>query len=169
MTPTEYIEAAIRTGGYQSKFYGELVPLRIYNGAMNNAVIIANHLDKMKKSLFYGRENAFAWLTGGEQSLEGLGQKTIDTLLGIVGIFTEAGELIEALKKPSIDKVNIKEELGDVLWYVAVLCKTHDFSFEDIMETNIAKMKARFPEKFNEHDANNRDLDNERKVLEGNG
>lgn len=168
MTPTEYIEAAIRTGGYQSKFYGRLVPLRIYNGLMRECVLAADRLDKMKKSLFYGRENAYAW-TSTEQSLDGLKQETIDTLHGIIGIYTEAGELIEALKKPSIDKVNIKEELGDVLWYVAVLCKTHGFSFEDIMETNIAKLKARFPERFNEHDANNRDLNNERKVLEGNG
>lgn len=36
------------------------------------------------------------------------------------------------------------------------------------MERNIAKLKARFPDKFTEHAANNRDLEKERKILEGN-
>lgn len=36
------------------------------------------------------------------------------------------------------------------------------------MERNIEKLKARFPQKFNEHDANNRDLEKERKILSGN-
>lgn len=169
MTNDEYIEAAIRTGGYQSKFYGEKVPLRTYNHLMKQAIEAADKMDKMKKSLFYGRDNAYAWLAGGEQDLVGLKQEIIDAVHGVIGVYTEAGELIEALGKSKLDWVNIKEECGDILWYIAVLCKTGNFSFEELMETNIAKLKARFPEKFNEHDANNRDLDNERNVLEGNG
>jgi NTP pyrophosphatase (non-canonical NTP hydrolase) len=36
----------------------------------------------------------------------------------------------------------------------------------DIWQTNINKLKGRFPEKFNFEDALNRDLNNERKILE---
>lgn len=164
MTPNEYIEAAIRTGGYRSKFYGNKVPLLAYQFWMKEFVKVGDKLDKIKKSLFYGKDNTFAFTRG---TLEGLrDQKLIDVIHAILGICTESVELVEALQKPTLDEVNIKEELGDVLWYVAICCKTLDCTFEELMETNIAKLKARFPERFNEHDALNRNLDNERKVLE---
>ncbi len=65
-----------------------------------------------------------------------------------------------------IDKANLEEELGDVLWYIALLCRTHNFTFEKIMAKNIAKLSARYPEKFSETDAVNRNLVKERKILE---
>ena len=42
-----------------------------------------------------------------------------------------------------------------------------DIPFDDIMEKNIAKLKARYGDKFSEHRATNRDLDKEREALEG--
>lgn len=92
-------------------------------------------------------------------------------LHGALGLATEAGEVLDALKKTlfygkPFDLVNMKEELGDILWYFARLCKAFDFSFEDIQETNIAKLKARYGEKFSEEKAITRDLTAERTVLE---
>jgi hypothetical protein len=40
------------------------------------------------------------------------------------------------------------------------------FSFEESMEKNLAKLKARYPQKFTGDNALNRDLDNERATLE---
>jgi hypothetical protein len=42
----------------------------------------------------------------------------------------------------------------------------HGLSAEQCMENNINKLRIRFPEKFEEHRANNRDLESERKELE---
>lgn len=88
-----------------------------------------------------------------------------------LGLGTEVGEVQDILKKrlaygKPIDKVNLKEELGDVLWYIARLCDTFGYTFEELMEVNIAKLKARYGEKFTEDAALNRNLDNERSVLE---
>ncbi len=92
-------------------------------------------------------------------------------LHGAIGCCTEAGELLDQAKKvifygKKIDETNIEEELGDLLWYIALLCDVFNFKFEDIMEKNIAKLKLRYPEKFTQEKALNRDLDAERKVLE---
>jgi len=97
--------------------------------------------------------------------------KTQRMLHGAVGIATEAGELLDALKKhifygKTLDEVNVKEEIGDLFWYIAVLCDSLDASFEEIWETNIAKLKARYGEKFNEKGALHRDLEKEREILE---
>lgn len=88
-----------------------------------------------------------------------------------LGLGTEVGEVQDILKKrlaygKPIDTVNLKEELGDILWYIARLCGEFGFTFEELMDTNIAKLKARYGEKFTEDAALNRNLENERKILE---
>lgn len=88
-----------------------------------------------------------------------------------VGIATESGELLDAIKKSIVygkplDKVNLKEELGDVMWYVARACATLGVTLEEVMETNIKKLAARYPDGFTEHAALVRNLDTERQILE---
>lgn len=64
-------------------------------------------------------------------------------LLGLVG---ETGEVAEKFKKlvrdknsdlEQLDKDNIAKELGDILWYVAVLADFLDLSLEDIANMNV--------------------------------
>ena len=90
---------------------------------------------------------------------------------GAIGVATEAGELLDAIKKhvwygKPLDWTNIAEECGDLCWYIALICNAGDFSMAEIMERNIAKLRVRYPEKFTEEAALHRDLDAERKVLE---
>lgn len=91
-----------------------------------------------------------------------------------IGLVTEAGEFIDALKKhffynKPIDKTNLVEELGDVFWYLAIACDELDVTFEQVMAINIKKLQKRFPEKFTEEKAIDRDLIAERQVLESHG
>jgi NTP pyrophosphatase (non-canonical NTP hydrolase) len=88
-----------------------------------------------------------------------------------MGLVTEAGEVMDALKKTKIygkpfDPINMKEEIGDVFWYLAIMCDELGISFEEVWEKNIAKLAKRYPEKFSEENALHRDIDAERKVLE---
>lgn len=98
-------------------------------------------------------------------------KKRVDLLHASMGLVTEAGEFQDMLKKHvfygrELDEVNLKEEIGDVLWYCAIALNALESDFESVMQTNIDKLKARFPEKFTEEKANNRDLDKEREILE---
>ena len=91
---------------------------------------------------------------------------------GIVGICTEAGELADAYKKHvfygrALDAANVREEIGDICWYLAILCDTLGTTIETEMARNIAKLRQRYPERFTEESANVRDLEAERSVLEG--
>lgn len=98
--------------------------------------------------------------------------KTIRILHAAKGLVTEAGEIEDALKKhvfygKELDTVNLKEEMGDIFWYLAILADAlGEQSFEAIMETNIAKLKARYGEKFTAEKAVKRNLDVERVILE---
>ncbi|MBI4458414.1 nucleoside triphosphate pyrophosphohydrolase family protein [Candidatus Uhrbacteria bacterium] len=89
----------------------------------------------------------------------------------VMGTVTEAGELLDAVKKAKIygkplDRVNLVEEAGDCMWYLALLCTELGVSFEQVWEKNIAKLRARYPEKFTQEHALARDLETERKILE---
>lgn len=91
---------------------------------------------------------------------------------GAMGVVTESGELMDAIKKhvyygKPLDKVNVFEEISDVMWYCGILLDTLGYSMDDCLQVNIDKLKARYPGKFTEEAAINRDLTNERKVLEG--
>ena len=88
-----------------------------------------------------------------------------------IGCVTESGEMIDAIKKSmyygkELDVVNLKEEAGDILWYLAILFDALGTDFETEMTRVINKLKVRYPEKFTEQAAEMRDLDKERQVLE---
>ena len=89
----------------------------------------------------------------------------------IMGMVTEVGELQDIYKKhlaygKPIDEVNEKEEIGDLMWYIACHCKNKGWSLAEIMEKNIEKLKARYPERFSSDKAINRNLSEEREILE---
>ena len=88
-----------------------------------------------------------------------------------LGLGTEVAEIQDALKKhyfygKPLDKVNLAEEMGDVFWYLAILADELGVSFEETMDKNIAKLKKRYGEKFTNDKAINRNVAEERKILE---
>ena len=85
---------------------------------------------------------------------------------GIIGIQTEAGELLDSLKKylfygKRLDVKNLEEELGDLTYYLALVCLATDLPLGRILGNNIEKLKKRYPDGFSSSDALNRDIENE--------
>jgi NTP pyrophosphatase (non-canonical NTP hydrolase) len=98
--------------------------------------------------------------------------RTVRLLHVAMGLCTEAGEFLDVLKKhifygKPIDDVNLVEELGDTSWYQRIGCDALEITFTEMLLRNVRKLRARFPEKFTEANANERDLDTERRILEG--
>lgn len=88
-----------------------------------------------------------------------------------LGMVTEASEIADVFKKhiaykKEIDYVNVKEEIGDQMWYIANMCNINGWDLREILDTNIKKLESRYPEKFSEDKAINRNLEKERKILE---
>ena len=138
--------------------------------------------DLVKRALFYhdkkiaGRaansmENLKNMSDYLEKNTVNLTADKVDALHAALGIASEAAEMMEeiinsCIENRPIDKVNFREELGDVMWYEALGLRTIDSNFEEAGEINIAKLKKRYPEKFTSSDALNRDMYGERIVLE---
>ena len=81
------------------------------------------------------------------------------------GLTAEAGEFTEVVKKIILqgkpyneDNIfHMKRELGDICWYLAQACMALDTSFDEIMEMNVDKLKARYTGgEFDVHKSENR-------------
>jgi NTP pyrophosphatase (non-canonical NTP hydrolase) len=83
-------------------------------------------------------------------------QPTIDRVTnGALGLGGEAGEVIELVKKHRYhgDELGIDplcKELGDLLWYISEMASAVNVSLGAIARTNIAKLRARYPDGFKE-------------------
>lgn len=108
-----------------------------------------------------------------KRSMAQLGHSLADQLHMAMGISTEASEILDVFKKKlaygkEIDVVNVREEIGDIMWYIANLSTLLEIDLEEALQINVDKLKARYPDKFDEEKALNRDLETERSVLENN-
>ena len=70
-------------------------------------------------------------------------------LHGMVG---EIGEIHSIYQKTfqghECEDLHLKKEVGDLLWFIAEYCTAMRWDLDEIMELNIEKLKARFPEGF---------------------
>ena len=72
---------------------------------------------------------------------------------GVMGLCGEAGEAIDLVKKHlaqghELDRKKLAKELGDVAWYLAETAHAIGYDLETILQMNIDKLKARYPEGF---------------------
>ena len=86
-------------------------------------------------------------------------------LTAALGLCAESGEFTEVIKKIVLqgkpyNKENVfhlKRELGDICWYLAQACMALDTTFDEIIEMNVEKLKARYPGgEFDVHKSENR-------------
>jgi len=82
-----------------------------------------------------------------------------------LGLGGESGEVLEKIKKLQRDKggvidkkfiMDISGEIGDVLYYLARLCKEFNISFDDIVQYNIKKLESRLERGKIQGDGDNR-------------
>lgn len=80
------------------------------------------------------------------------GNEILDLAHWTLGIAGEGGEIAEKVKKYIRDnkatisdeqKTELAKEIGDVLWYLAVLAETLGVSFNEIAHTNLEKLASR--------------------------
>ena len=71
---------------------------------------------------------------------------------GAFGLASEAGEVCGILQKVyqghELDNTHMAKELGDCLWMIAEICSAIGITMDEVMQMNIDKLKARYPQGF---------------------
>ena len=83
-------------------------------------------------------------------------------LNGVLGLNGESGECADIVKKHlfqghELDEKHLAEELGDVLWYVAVTAFSIGYDLDEIAQMNVSKLLKRYPDGFDKARSVNRD------------
>ena len=86
-------------------------------------------------------------------------------LTGAIGICSEGGELLDIVKKILFQKkptsteqrMKIKNELGDVMWYVQQVLLAMNWELHEVLAENTKKLSGRYPEGFDTEKSENRE------------
>lgn len=79
--------------------------------------------------------------------------RTDQIVNGLLGLNAESGECADVWKKSAymghpFEKEKLLREMGDVMWYMAILADGLDVKLSDVLQMNIDKLKARYPDGF---------------------
>ena len=136
---TEEYDRIIEDGGVDTdEFDISIVPLAQHNAEQNLEDLLTD-FNKMTLALAKDGADIKRELTPEQASLLHMG----------CGVSTEANELLDAIKKHTIyqkplDVENVKEELGDLLFYMSNLMQSVGLSFEEVLQHNIDKLSVRY-------------------------
>lgn len=80
---------------------------------------------------------------------------------GVMGLCGESGECADMVKKlffqgRTLDVSHFAKELGDVLWYIALCCESLGLQLDEVMQQNVDKLSARYPDGFDPYRSQHR-------------
>jgi NTP pyrophosphatase (non-canonical NTP hydrolase) len=74
-----------------------------------------------------------------------------------LGVAGEAGDLAGCIKKTLFhandQTAGVRENIGDTMWYLSMICNEMGWNFEEVLGENIEKLRKRYPEGFTEKNA----------------
>lgn len=113
----------------------------------------------------YGLSFSEVW-----EHAEPLLEKTPEGPSVVASLAVEAAKIAEQVKKhvfygKTANREIIIDAVIRVVWMAAYICKLSGVSFESVLSENIAKLRARFPDKFTESEAVDRDKAAEYKAM----
>lgn len=174
MNLEQYIEQAIRTETYGNDKKSHIkFDQNLLIEILERFITTGEYLDDVKKYIFYKRPTKIIPIVEVLEEDIPVNRRIFHALIGIA---TESSEVIDALAKhvrgeQPLDLTNLREEMGDLCWYIAVFYDTlkelgFEGSWEDDLANNIAKLRTRYPEKFTTENAINRNTEEELKHYE---
>ncbi len=163
---------AMRTAS--TNFYTDRADFFEVRSFFKDAIAAGERANFYKKALFHGSRGES--YPGNSETWPAHLLEHRDLIHGALGLYSEAGEILESvlhglftdLTKVNMDEVNLKEEVGDSMWYLAMLSTYGEFTMSEAGQAIIEKLKARYPDKFSTENCLNRNVDAERKILEAN-
>lgn len=155
MDTPEYEVRAALTAPDSAVMHLNMVPPKALYGILMNLRTFEPDINACKKLLVYGpkapdgiadklavyeERDACPFNPG-----QGFNAKVAHGIIGVISETLELGDnLITSLfGGDELDTGNIKEEVGDILWYLARLAKASGFTLAEAMDGNIAKLEVR--------------------------
>lgn len=138
--------------------------LAILLGCIDGVINEAKWLDVAKKEAIYNKRMGMVFYP--EDKLKKLKNlkptpSQWELLHAAIGIAGEAGELLDAVRKhvfdgQPLDEDNLKEEAGDIIFYLEALIQTMRTTVQEIITGNMAKLSKRYEGGYSDQQAQER-------------
>lgn len=97
-----------------------------------------------------------------KRTYAGADEVQVKLTLAALGLTGESGEVADAIKKMlfqghALDRKHVAKELGDILWYLGLACEAIGYSLDEVMQMNVDKLRARYPQGFDPERSINRE------------
>lgn len=130
---------------------------------------VGEYADNAKSVIFYGKsKNGKVLCDDGCQGFrfpDGMreGRTLQDLIHGTLGIFSESTEIAKSILESAkegkeIDRLNIIEEVGDILWFANLIVEAMGTDWATVMDANIKKLARRYPSGYSDFNATNRNV-----------
>lgn len=132
-------------------YHPEFVSEPLFRDVLQQAINAGKRMRVEKKACFGG--NRSLHFPSESMNAEAFAKIPPDVLHAVMGLINEMGEIAEMFygvifEGKEFDLTNFIEELGDKDWFTELACSAIGVSREEIWRRNIAKLRARFPDKF---------------------
>lgn len=189
VTSDNYAHLASRTEPVESSDYHMPTDaFHLFSDIVKTSLAACQAAGKLKRSIFYGDPDidvddvhtamsqtivrASEAPNGQDlQKLKSITPTRKRLLHSVLGVLDEVGEFTAALVNHILydegyDEVNVLEEIGDANWYFSIPINLSEKTLTYVLLANNQKLFARYPEKFTQELALNRNLRAEREELE---
>jgi NTP pyrophosphatase (non-canonical NTP hydrolase) len=153
MIISEYEARAALTAPDSAVMHLNMVPPKALYGVSMALISFERDVNALKKILVYGSKapayDGLAVYESRDASPFKPGKDfNAKVAHGVIGITSEVLEVLQGFVtvlfgEDDLDIPNMKEEVGDILWYLARLSKACGFTLAEAMEANIAKLEVR--------------------------
>lgn len=166
MNYSEFVRSRFKSG---EKIAEEMTPHKTALLLMQVEDVIeeSQYLDRVKKYAIYNDDKygLSKWKAPVSAEIKFknsiLNPSQCELLHAAIGIAGEAGELLDAVRKhvfegEPLDEDNLKEEAGDIIFYLEALIQTMRFSVHEIITGNMAKLSKRYDGGYSDKQAQER-------------
>lgn len=172
-TINDYVNRAMRTKS--PHWNGGAITITDFVGLLKRGDALGEHARLIKKALIGDPNKVCLHNHSPSEHVEWRGMipetnHVPDLAHAVLGIMNETGEICTAFLRAlgegkQVDEANLDEEFGDLIWFWALYCRSRNIDPQTILDKNIAKLLARFPEKFTGELNETRDLAAETKAM----
>ena len=160
MNYPEFVRSRFKSG---EKIAAEMTyqKLAILLGCIEGCVNESKWLDMAKKEAIYNKRMGMVFHP--EDSIKKLKKlkptpSQCELLHAAIGIAGEAGELLDAVRKhvfdgQPLDEDNLKEEVGDIIFYLEALIQTMRTTVHEIITGNMTKLFERYEGGYSDQQA----------------
>lgn len=128
-----YQDEVLKTLSNDGEHFADYVDADEFNRTVFGFLVSSAKIEAYKKAIVYGKNIAKF------PTINPVRADNMNIFHAQLGIAGEVGEVLDAKTKDEV-----RNEVGDLLWYISVLLSEYGLTFDEVMQANIEKLRTKY-------------------------